>query len=114
MHRIVYIAVGLILAISATVFAMQQTYPAASPETVLENDRVVVQRIKGAPGQWVGEHSHGGNQLVVFLKGGTVALREGDKEWDETRKDGEVYWLDAVTHDHAAKTGTEALLITIK
>jgi quercetin dioxygenase-like cupin family protein len=114
MRRIAYIAIGLILGVSATVLAMQQTYPAASPEIVLENDRVIVQRVKAAPGQWVGEHSHGGNQLVVFLKASTVTQREGDKEWEETRKQGEVLWLDAVTHDHAAKTATDAILITIK
>ncbi len=93
---------------------MQQTYPASSPETVLENDHVIVQRVKGTPGQWVGEHTHAGNQLAVILKGGTTTFRAGDEERTETSKAGDVFWIDAVTHDHAAKTATELLLITIK
>jgi len=38
-----------------------------------------------------------GNQFVMILKGGTTTFREGGKEREETSKDGDVYWLDAVT-----------------
>lgn len=113
MRRVLVIGAG-ILGLAGWVLALQQTYPNVSVEKVLENDRVLVERVAGQPGQWTGEHSHPGNQLVVILKGGTTTFREGGEEREETSKDGDVFWLDAVTHDHAAKTATEALLITIK
>ncbi len=112
MRRMLLIGVG-ILGLAGWVFAFQQTYPNVSVEKVLENDRVLVERVKGQPGQWAGEHSRPGNQFVVLLKGGTTTIREGGKEREESSKDGDVFWLDAVTHDHAGKSATEALLITI-
>ena len=113
MRRMLLVGVG-ILGLAGWVLAFQQTYPNVSVEKVLENDRVLVERVKGQPGQWTGEHSHPGNQFAVILKGGTTTAREGGKEREVTSKDGDVIWLDAVTHDHAAKTATETLLITIK
>lgn len=94
-----------------------QTYPNADPTVVFENDYVIVQKLLQEPGQWAGEHSHTGNQIVVVLKGGTTTYREGGEETEVTRADGEAFWLEATeAHDHAttSDSATEALLVTLK
>ena len=94
-----------------------QTYPNVDPTVVFENDYVIVQKLSQEPGQWAGEHSHAGNQIVVVLKGGTTTYREGGEETEDTRADGEVFWLEATeAHDHAttSDSATEALLVTLK
>ena len=56
------------------------TYPnLANPvgEVLLENERVVAQRLVVGPGQWEGIHSHPGNQLCVHVKGGEWSGRRG-------------------------------------
>lgn len=114
MRRIVFIAIG-ILVLAGTVLALQQTYPKAAVETVLENDRVIVQRVKTAPGQWVGEHAHAGNQLAVILKEGTTTFREGGEERQQTFKPGDVIWVEAVkAHDHKPSGPMDIILITLK
>ena len=45
----------------------QQNYPNIDGETLLEDDRVVVQRFILKPGQWEGIHEHPENQLVIVL-----------------------------------------------
>ena len=51
----------------ATVGHSQQNYPNIDGETLLEDDRVVVQRFVLEPGQWEGIHEHPENQLVIVL-----------------------------------------------
>ena len=51
----------------ATVGHSQQNYPNIDGETLLEDDRVVVQRFILEPGQWEGIHEHPENQLVIVL-----------------------------------------------
>ena len=58
--------------------------------------RALAQQIVSEPGQWTGEHSHDGNQLVVVVKGGTMVYREGGEETEVTYADGEVFWVYAV------------------
>ena len=93
-----------------------QTYPNSDPTVVFENDYVIVQKVTAEPGQWVGEHTHAGNQIAVVLSGGTTTYREDGEETEVSRVDGEVFWVDAVTHDHTTSgdTATEALLVTLK
>ncbi len=55
-------------------------YPNIPGETLLENDRLVVQKFVVRPGQWEGIHTHPGNQLYVHIKGGKWAVRYGEKE----------------------------------
>ena len=51
----------------ATAGHSQQNYPNIDGETLLEDDRVVVQRFILKPGQWEGIHEHPENQLVIVL-----------------------------------------------
>jgi len=51
---------------SATVNG-QQEYPNVEGETLLEDDRVVVQRFVLEPGEWEGIHEHPEHQLVIVL-----------------------------------------------
>ena len=45
----------------------QQTYPNVDGETLLEDDRVIVQRFVLEPGQWEGVHEHPEHQLVIVV-----------------------------------------------
>ncbi len=45
----------------------QQSYPNIDGETLLEDDRVVVQRFVLEPGEWEGIHEHPEYQLVIVL-----------------------------------------------
>jgi quercetin dioxygenase-like cupin family protein len=94
-----------------------QEYPNQSANVVFENDRVIVQRLTFEPGGWAGEHSHEGGQLVVVIKGGTQAYREGGEETGRTFADGDVFMVEATdAHDHAitGAEGVESILITLK
>ncbi len=51
----------------ATAGHSQQNYPNIDGETLLEDDRVVVQRFVLEPGQWEGIHEHPEHQLVIVL-----------------------------------------------
>ena len=59
----------------------QQTYPNVDGETLLEDDRIIVQRFVLEPGQWEGIHEHPEHQLVIVLSSTEeVRYRFGDKE----------------------------------
>ena len=45
----------------------QQEYPNVDGETILEDERVIVQRFVLEPGQWEGIHEHPEYQLVIVL-----------------------------------------------
>jgi predicted metal-dependent enzyme (double-stranded beta helix superfamily) len=45
----------------------QQEYPNIEGDTILEDDRVIVQRFVLEPGQWEGIHEHPEHQLVIVL-----------------------------------------------
>jgi quercetin dioxygenase-like cupin family protein len=81
---------------------------------VLENDRVIVQRIDFQPGKWAGEHEHAGNQLVVLLDALEMNYKEGEDEVKASYKAGAVFWVDAGTHDHAALNEGSGILVTLK
>lgn len=94
-----------------------QDYPDITTDVVFENERVVAQRLTTEPGQWAGEHSHAGNQLVVVLKGGPVTYREGGEETQVTQEDGDIFWVEPTeAHDHAnmGESAHEVILITFK
>ena len=81
---------------------------------MLDNDHVVVQMMEFAPGEWAGEHSHPGNQLVVIVSPTKMLYREGGEETERSFKPGEVFWIDGVTHDHKATSKGKAVLISMK
>lgn len=111
------IAVGfLLIALGATgALLAQQKYPnLPDVPVVLENDRVVVQEIPFQPGDWAGEHSHAGGQVVVVLDELKMIYREGGEEVERTFAKGDVFWVDPVTHDHKALSSGTGVLITLK
>jgi hypothetical protein len=95
-------------------------YPNIPGETLLDNDRMVVQKFVVKPGQWEGLHSHPGNQLYVHLKGGKWAVRYGDKETVSDSPDGSIGWYNAVKLSEKHQSGNvgtepiELLWITLK
>jgi len=48
------------------------TYAALHGELLLDNPRVLVERFELQPGQSTGRHTHPGDQLLVFVKGGVL------------------------------------------
>jgi hypothetical protein len=50
----------------------QQIYSNLTGQVVLDNERVLVQKFTIQPGQATGSHTHPGDQLLVFIKGGVL------------------------------------------
>jgi hypothetical protein len=95
-------------------------YPNIPGETLLENDRLVVQKFIVRPGQWEGIHTHPGNQLYVHIKGGKWAVRYGEKEDVSVSGDGSIGWYPKVELSQQHQSGNvgettiELLWITLK
>lgn len=84
-----------------------QHYPNIPLELLLENDRMIVQRVQVEPGQWEGIHSHPGNQVYLHIKGGIWSGRRGGVQsppspFSET---GSVGWMDAVDLSEGHESG---------
>lgn len=97
--------------------ATSQDYPNRPAEVVMENDRVIAQRLIGEPGNWVGEHAHTEGQLGVVIKGGTITYREGGEDTERTFTEGEVFVVEpTAAHDHAVTgdSAIETILFTLK
>ena len=93
----------------------QLSYPDADdPAVVLENDHVVVQKFEAQPEEWVGTHSHAGNQLVVILEDAKLLYKVDGKEEEVEYKAGDVFWIDEVEHDHKAIETGGAVVVTVK
>ncbi len=99
-----------------------QIYPDIPLELLLENDRVIVQRVQVEPGQWEGIHSHPGNQVYIHIKGGIWSGRRGGVQappspFSET---GSVGWMDpvdlSVGHEsgNTGDTTIDLIWITLK
>lgn len=99
------LALGLTLPLScafpATVLdaGRPRIYANLPGEVLLENERVLVERIVVAPGQATGRHAHPGDQLVVYIRGGVLrSVADGRATlW----RDGRVAW-------HGATDGADA------
>lgn len=65
-------------------------YAGLQAELLLENSRVIVEKFVLAPGQSTGRHTHPGDHLLVFVRGGTLrSLTTGRSTlW----RDGRVLW----------------------
>ena len=64
-----HLAAGTLLTLLVPAAALaQQEYPNIAGETILEDDRVVVQRFVLQPGQDEGIHEHPEHQLVIVLQ----------------------------------------------
>ena len=67
-------------------------YPNVPGELLLANDKVVVQKFIFEPGQWSGPHTHPGNQVYVYIRGGEWTERRGDQETVFRAEAGSVGW----------------------
>lgn len=115
MSKNLSLALIVALVFVAGIAVGQLSYPDADdPGVVLENDHVIVQRFASQPGNWVGMHKHEGNQLVVILEDAKLMYKVGGEEKETTYKAGDVFWIDAVEHDHKAITQGGAVIVTMK
>jgi quercetin dioxygenase-like cupin family protein len=82
-------------------------YPEIPMELLIDNDRVIVQRVQVEPGQWEGIHSHPGNQVFIHIKGGSWAARMGGVQSPTTtvRADGAVGWMEAIDLSEEHESG---------
>ena len=93
--------------IAPNVEHVPQHYPNIPLELLLENDRVIVQRVQVEPGQWEGIHLHSGNQIYIHIKGGIWSERlDGVQSppsgFSET---GSVGWMDAIPLSEGHESG---------
>jgi len=84
-----------------------QHYPNIPLELLLENDRMIVQRVQVEPGQWEGIHSHPGNQIFIHIKGGIWSGRRGGVQSPPSppRETGSVGWMDAIDISEGHESG---------
>ncbi|HEY6277912.1 MAG TPA: hypothetical protein VIX86_16455 [Streptosporangiaceae bacterium] len=82
------------------------TMTAAEITTVLENDRVVVRRVRrsGSGPVWSGPR---GERLVIYLQPAHVRRTEHGQQEDLHRSAGDVIWRPASTHDIEHTEGGE-------
>ena len=92
---------------SADVEHKPLVYPEIPMDLLLENDRVIVQRVQVEPGEWEGIHSHPGNQVFIHIKGGTWAGRMAGVQSSTTsvRADGAVGWMEAIDINEEHESG---------
>jgi hypothetical protein len=93
------------------------TYADLRGETLLDNARVIVRKFVIEPGQSTGRHTHPGDQLAVFIRGGVLTSRATGRStlW----RDGRVLWQNATDPDDDGSTNSganpiEVLWVTLK
>ena len=115
MKKLSIAVIGIVILGIAGILVAQQEYPNIPDVPVLlDNDKVVVQRVDFEVGEWSGEHSHDGNQLVVILSDTGTLYKEDGKERQEFFEAGDVFWRDKIVHDHKSIAAGSAILITVK
>lgn len=99
-----------------------QIYPNTPLELLLDNDRLIVQRVQVEPRQWTGIHGHPDNQIYIHIKGGNWSERCDGVQSPPSpfSKTGSVGWMDAVDlsmrHEsgNTGDTTIDLILITLK
>ena len=99
-----------------------QAYPSIPLDLILENDRMIVQRVQIEPGQWTGVHGHPGNQVYLHITGGTWSERHGGElsAPSPLLQAGTVGWVDPLDISEGHEMGNtgdstlEFVLVTIK
>ena len=86
---------------------------------VFENDRVRVLEFISRPGMGIcgeGMHSHPAHLTIVMNGWRSLASRPGSPAKAVQRKDGEVFWSEAVTHkvENVGKTNSRVLHVELK
>jgi quercetin dioxygenase-like cupin family protein len=94
--------------------------PALRGETLIDNERIVVQKFVFPPGMWEGRHTYSGNQLWVQMTDGEWTLH-ADRTKVSRLKAGAVGWLppsDRPENDeggiNTGSTPIELLWVTLK
>jgi quercetin dioxygenase-like cupin family protein len=80
------------------------SYADLKGETLLDNERVFVQKFVIPPGTSTGRHRHPADQLLVFIKGGV--LRSEATGRSTLWRDGRVVWQNATDPDDEGSTNT--------
>lgn len=119
---LIYVTLKGDVPIAPEVRHVPQIYPNIPLKLLLENDRVIVQRVQIEPGQWTGIHSHPGNQVFIHIKGGIWSERLGGVQSQPLPffEAGSVGWRGAVEHSEAHEVGNtgdttiDLVLVTIK
>jgi hypothetical protein len=91
------------------------TMTAAEVSTVLENDRVLVQRIKrSGPGPVSSAQRRA--RLIIYLKDAHIRRTESGHQEDIGRKAGDVIWRPASEHEveHIEGGGHDVLIVEFK
>jgi predicted metal-dependent enzyme (double-stranded beta helix superfamily) len=111
--RVWTLALGLIALVGPPAWSIAAQPPVYGPtyanlhgEMLLDNARVIVQKFVIEPGQSTGRHTHPGDQLAVFIKGGVLTSRTTGRStlW----RDGRVMWQNATdpADDGSTNAGT--------
>ena len=84
-----------------------QFYPNIPIELLLDNDRLIVQRVQIAPDQWEGVHSHPGNQVFIHIHGGRWRAREDGQPTGPIvhREPGDAGWMGEIGLDEGHEYG---------
>lgn len=114
MRRVLWVAAAVAIVGVAGILVAQQEYPNAEFPVKFENDKVAVQEMSFTPGEWSGEHSHPGGQLVIIIDDIKMLYRENGEEVERAFSRGDVFWIDATTHDHKAISSGKAMLVSLK
>lgn len=88
---------------------------AAKVDVVLDNDRVVVRRVKhSGPGPV--SSAERGDRLVIYLKDARIRRTEGGRQEEMRRKAGDVVWRPGSKHDieHLEDGEHEVLIVELK
>jgi hypothetical protein len=84
---------------------------AAQVDIVLDNDRVVVRRVRNS-GAGPVSSAERGDRLVIYLKDGRVRRTEGGRQEEIRRRAGDVVWRPGSTHEiEQAEDGEHDVLI---
>ena len=86
-------------------------YAALHGELLLDNPRVLVERFELQPGRATGRHTHAGDQLLVFVKGGV--LRSVATGRATLWRDGRVVWQSSKdpADEGSQNVGTESIVM---
>jgi len=119
---LIYVTLKSNVPIAPEVEHLPQIYPNIPLELLLENDRMIVQRVRVEPGQWTGIHSHPGNQVYIHIKGGIWSERRDGVQSPPSpfSKAGSVGWIDAIDQSaghefgNTGDTTIDLVLVTLK
>jgi len=99
-----------------------QSFSDAFVDLLIENERMIVQRVHLEPGWWTGPHVHTGRQIIIYTKGGTRSERRGDQVQGLSKAifPGSAVWMEGAgtseVHDvgNSGDSLLEFVLVTIK